>query len=84
MFAFGNFDPVSWGWGFEKCDLRVWNSVHARGGTPTLQVGVGDGWGSGIAEMTFAKPPIWILKVLISNSVSQQRGKVSPFNPLRR
>ena len=79
MFAFGNLNRD-----FGKSDLRVWNSVHVRYGTPNLQGRVGDGWGSAIPKMTFAKPPIWILKVLISNSASQQRGKVSPFNPLRR
>lgn len=28
---------------FEKFDLRVWNSVHARYGTPTFALG-GGGW----------------------------------------
>ena len=39
-----------WRWEFEKLDLRLWNSVHVRYGTPTLQGGVGDGWGSGIPK----------------------------------
>lgn len=41
------------------------------------------GWGYGGVQLypktTYPKPPIWILKVLISNSAYQQRGKVSPF-----
>jgi hypothetical protein len=65
---------------FEKCDLRVWNSVHVRYGTPLYTGVVGDGWGSAIPKTTYPKPPIWILKVLISNSAEQQRGKVSPSN----
>ena len=74
MFAFGILNRD-----FGKFDLRVWNSVHVRYGTPTIQGMVGVGWGSAIPEMTYPKPPIWILKVLISNSADQQRGKVSPF-----
>ena len=62
MLALGILNRV-----FGKFDLRVLNSVHARGGTPTIQVGVGGGWGFRVAKMTFAKPPIWILKVLISS-----------------
>jgi len=75
VFAFGVLNR-----GFGKLGLRVWNSVHVRYGTPILHGVVGDGWGSAIPKTTYPKPPIWILKVLISNSAEQQRGKVSPSN----
>ena len=75
VFAFGILNRD-----FGKFGLRVWNSVHARYGTPLSTGLVGVGWGFAIPKMTYPKPPIWILKVLISNSAEQQRGKVSPSN----